>query len=310
MKVRKGFLLSYEKKLRRMIPFFVKVRSEDIVKTNPVDIGAVLVPTSQRWVEDRVEDTVDATIYRYTADWIDKSDPHNETIDPTIFSGDLVYTMYKDGRMFVDGTMLMEMTAPVDADGCTKYSVHLPYGFVENHPVLNASWSYGNVYGLNMVVQVNSIPITNAELNEDYTDQYPYHLVIWSRIQNTNARDELETFAQRVDPLFPGDMDQYLGYFPIHISYRGWWRPVQLPYVIPAEDYLLDLSGLYTTMGLIAMLSAPSQTLGKIVRSLANNTTVRNHGYYTEVDGIRWLLCTYQATGEIGYIREDMLIAQ
>lgn len=310
MKVRKGFLLSYEKKLRRMIPFFVKVRSEDIVKTNPVEIGAVLVPTSQRWIEDRVEDTVDATVYRYTAEWADKSDPHNETIDPTVFSGDLVYTMYKDGRMFIDGVLNMELIEETDSDGCFKYSVHLPYGFVEDHPVLNVTWAYGDVVGLNMVAQVDSVAITNAELSEEYTEKYPYHLIVWSCIKGTDAQIELGVFAQRVDPQFPNTVDQYLEHFPIRVSYRGWWRPVQLPNVVPAEDYLLDLAGLYTTTGLIAMLSAPSQTLGKIVRSLASKTVVQNHGYYTEVDGIKWLLCTYQATGEIGYIREDMLIPQ
>ena len=314
MKVRKGFLLTYEKKLRRMIPFFVKVRSEDIVKTDPVDIGAILVPTSMRWEEARVEDNVDVTIYKYTAKWSNKTDPHNETIDPAQFEGDLIYKMYKDGRMEVSGCLKMERISTESSSGLLGYSVHLPFAFPEENPNILATWKYGDYPGLTMVTAVDSVPITNAELSTEYTESYPYHFTIWLAWTGNDADSEelFKNLAMKADPYFNGNetVDDYLEHFTFNINYSGWWRAEKLPNVVPAESYEQDYAGLYVTTGMVALLSAPSTTLGVTVRALAMGTIVRNHGYYTESDGSIWLLCTYQSTNEIGYIQRDLLITQ
>lgn len=298
-----------------MIPFFVKVRSEDIVKTDPIKIDAVLTPTSMRWTEARVEDNVDVTVYKYTANWVGNDDPHHETVDPTIFEGELLYKMYKDGRMEVTGSLRMEPTGTDITANFIKYSIHLPFAFPEEKPQVSAKWKYADFPGLITTTNTDSIPISNAELNMDYTDSYPYHLNVWLAWPNSNSESDAALFklaAELSDPRFTEDMtiDNYLNHFTFNINYSGWWRAEKLPTIVPAESYNSDFAGLYTTTGMVAMLSAPSTTLGVTVRALAIDTTVRNHGYYTTVDGINWLLCTYQSTNETGYIREDLLIAQ
>lgn len=315
MKARKGFLLSYDKHLRELIPFFVKVRSEDIVKTDPVDIRSVLVQTSMRWQEERVEDNVDATIYRYTTEWADKDDAHNETVDPEKFKGDLTYKLYKDGRMEVTGWMKMEFIDSDPTTGLLNYTVHLPYAFAESNPALHASWKFANLPFLVTAVNVDSVAITNAELNIESTGTYPYHLNVmaaWPYSETGTEAALFKNLATKLDPDYtPGmTVDEYLYSPTFNINYSGWWRLEKLPDIAIAKSYDEGLSGLYKTTGLVNLLSAPSMVDGKIVRPLPIGIVVRNHGYYTEIDGTKWLLCTYQSTNETGYIPSDILVAQ
>lgn len=313
MKARRGFILCYNEATRTMIPFFVKVRSEDIVSTNPVEIDSVLVPTSSRWEESRVENNVDYTLYEYSADWSDKKDPHNETIDPEVFKGKLLYKLYKDGRMEVTGQLVMERIE--STSGTMRYSVHLPFAFVESSPIINAQWAYASIPNMIAVSTAESVAISNAELNKENTGEYPFHLNIWMNWLDSGSTASATAFnalAPTVDPLYKSGMvlDDYFKHFTFSINYSGWWRPEKLPDVVVAESFDEGFAGLYKTTGMVAMLSAPDAAAGITVRSLGVGTTVRNHGYYTAVDGVNWLLCIYQATNESGYIREDLLIPQ
>lgn len=313
MKARRGFLLAYDKDRRTMIPFFLKVRSDDIVPTNPVQIDSVLVPTSMRWEEVRVEEDVDVTVYKYAANWTDRHDVHNETVDPLKFTGELLYKLYKDGRMELYGDLDMEFMDTDTATGLLEYSVHLPYAFPEARPVFDADWKFVDLPDLIVASYVEAVPITNAELNKETgTNPYPYRLkalVGWDHGETGSKADRFKALALKLDPKYTSgkSISDYLRRFQLKLNYTGWWRPEKLPDVVVAESFDDQLVGLYTTIGMVAMLSCPSTTDGVTIRAIPMHATVRNHGYYTDVDGVRWLLCLYQATSENGYIPLSML---
>ena len=314
MKVRRGFLIAYDAALRKMIPFFVKVRSRDIIPDNPIDITAALTQTSTRWNLDRVEDSVDVTVYKYTANWTSKTDPNAETVGTDVCDGELYYYLYKDGRMEVRGSMRLSVSNVQAMLNNTvseyRYDIYLPFAFPEYNPRINTSWTYGAAAEASIATVVEKTKITNLLLNPGlsnatlYPSLFKTHMIV-----ATNRTPLTQDYAFSHDAEFgSGSADNYMrNRFPITFTYYGWWKPVPEVEIVNAESYDGVISGAYRTTGMVNLLSKPDSVYGEIIRPLQTGSVVRNYGYYTLRDGVRWFLMNYPATNERGYIPESLL---
>lgn len=315
MKVRRGFLLTYDKALRKMIPFFVKVRSRDIIADNPIEISSVLKPTSGLWNLDRVEDTVNATTYKYTAQWTSRENPQSERVGTDFGDCELIYTLYKDGRMDINGTLRVSRSSRQTIDSVDfsehRYDIYLPFAFPESKPEIHVSWKFGLFPECGMSNRVISTEISNLIMNPNLADKtkYPFLLNVYLYMDTEGAGVPMSSFVAQWDPKFTGsNLNSYHSEsFPIAISYSGWWKPIPEVEIENAKEYDGTIAGAYKTKGSVPLLSMPDATDGVIIRPLPGKTLVRNYGYYTTRDGVRWLLVVYPDTNERGYIQESAL---
>lgn len=314
MKVRRGFMLAYDVALRKMIPFFVKVRSRDIVPDNPIDITAALTQTSTRWNLDRVEDSVDVTVYKYTANWTSKTDPNAEAVGTDSCNGEIYYHLYKDGRMEVCGYIRSSVSNVQSMLSNTvseyRYDIYLPFAFPEDNPRINASWTYGSTAESSIAAVVEKAKITNLVLNPELANDTLYPSLFKTYVVTATTRTPLTqdyVFSHDAER-GSGSTDTYMrNRFPITFTYCGWWKPVPEIEIINPESYDGVISGAYRTTGMVNLLSKPDSVYGEIIRPLQTGSIVRNYGYYTSRDGVRWFLMNYPATNERGYIPESLL---
>jgi hypothetical protein len=307
MKCETGFMLAYDKDLKRMLPFFMKVRSSDIVKNTNVDIYSALTYTSGRWDLARQENGVDSVMYEFTADWDSDVDPNGGVVGSTKCKGSLSYYMYMDGRYEIHGYVRMNPVESTAISGNTDhhvYSVYLPFAFKEYHPMLRVGWAYGNTYELAIASQVDEAPITDLIINpsEDKT-KYPFllKLNVFDTGAGASALDELRKLA---DPDY-NDLsvhDYIMNAFPVTIDYRGYWRSHALDVEEP-QYYNEGYSGDYiTTPEETNLLTKPSLILGEIIETLPKETAVRCNGYYSTTGSTTWLYVVHTATNTTGYL--------
>ena len=294
MKVRKGWLVTLNEDTKKMIPFFVKVRSQDIISTDPIDITAALKQTSTRWNLVRKEDRTELTYYRYEANWNDSYDVNAETVGSDFMDSYIDYYLYKDGRLEVDGI--------IRASGV--------YTAIDEN--------YGSCTGLSTAVTISPAKITNQKLNLNLSDATEYNFLmkligilpanntLSSAIPLENIRTIMEANATYAE----ADYASYIKtYFPFHIHYNGFWRSHESVIIDEAESHDDSLTGTYLTTAPVNMLSG-ADTKSTKVRSLATKTSVKCFGYYTETEEGKFLLCQYQPTSQMGYILSDYLNKQ
>lgn len=309
MLCRKGWNIVYDTDSKRMIPFFTYVRSSDIVPTNPVDITTALVHTSTRWNEVRVEDSTGVTIYYYQANWDFPTDPNNEQVGSNSFDGELMYRMYKDGRMEIEGEMRVAR-ADTNAEGLSEYYVYLPFAFPEDTPKVGVEWIYGSTPDMAMAGTVASAQITNMQLNPTLsTEEYPF-LLKYYILPTTTDMPSFDTLRHLVEygDLKNLTLDDYMDKLPVKVSYQGWWRDPMTVDIDAATNQDASYVGLYRTTGMVTMISRPDELTGVSIRPLKKGITISCGGFYSVADdGVVWLLVTYTGTGEQGYVKTDML---
>lgn len=320
MKVRKGWILTYDDALRKMIPFFINVRSRDITPDNPITIDAALQHTSTRWTQYRVEDSVPVTVYKYTANWENTTDANGETVYSDWCDGNLTYYLYKDGRVELDGIIRLKASDISIGDIPEyTYTIALPYALPESNGVIETSWAYAPSPYFYISSTVEDMMIENAQINFNHTNTntYPFKLkTVVSRPDTTTAAMKLfQSMLDNCDSEYSdysnSDYSNALAYmadrFPIKIHYSGWWKDITTIVVDQPEAYDGEIAGTYKTNGMVSLLSKAGSDEGQVVRTLVVNTSLRNYGYYTKVDEVRWMLMVYEGTQETGFIPETLL---
>lgn len=319
MKARKGWLVSYNKDTKKMIPFFVKVRSQEIVPTDPINIEVALKQTSTRWKLKREEDRVDVTFYHYEADWNGLYDANAETVGSTFMDGYIDYYLYKDGRMQIDGVIRAsgEYVA-IDSNYATVTSnVYLPFAFKEI-PNIRTDFGLGVCQGLTTGATISPSIITNQKLNMDLTDTTEYNFLmnliaivpVNGEMDSAVPLEKIRSIVETNQAYSEADYIAYVrSYFPFHIHYDGFWRSKESVIITDAKSFDDSLSGTYLTMAPVNMLASASTKSTK-VRSLATKTSVNCYGYYTETSEGKFLLCQYAPSAQIGYILIDYLQKQ
>lgn len=317
MKVRKGWLITLNKYTKKMTPFFVNVRSEDIVITDPIEITAALKQTTTRWKLSRKEDRVDCTFYHYTAAWSDTFDANAEVVGSELMDAELDYYLYKDGRMEIDGYIRANGTYTAIDDNFASISsvIYLPFAF-ENVPKIRVGYEYGGGCNVDAVATVSGATITNQQLNLNGKDanEYNYVLKLTSivpvngTIASATPLVKIKDLAETEDRYKDADYKTYISsYLPLHISYKGFWRSAKSVEIMKPKSQDDTLSGTYSTKAPVNMYAGPGTTTER-VRSLGTKTNVQCSGYYTEINGEKFLYVLYSPTSQHGYIQLSYLI--
>jgi hypothetical protein len=76
--------------------------------------------------------------------------------------------------------------------------------------------------------------------------------------------------------------------------------------VLPAKSFSIAVAGKYTSKAELTLRCGPG-TGYTSVKTLAKGTTVRCYGFYSKVDGVRWLYVRATAVGTVGYADERLL---
>lgn len=142
MKIKQGWIMVKDSFTNKMIPFFLKVRSEDVVSTDTIKIDKVLQHTSLKWSEELVSDTIDSTVYKFTRNFSGSTgelDENGELSTACVENGVLYYHMFKDGRAHIEGEVQISNQGR-DGNGDTESSIKiidLPYAIKKSF--LNSS---------------------------------------------------------------------------------------------------------------------------------------------------------------------------
>ena len=131
MKCSKGFLTAKDPETKKEVPFFVKVRSKDIVVTTPIKIDEYLYKTSNNYTLESEYHGHDYSQYVF------------KNLNDPIIGGvtRIVYKLFRDGTLRIDGHSIVskfteltndgpnseEYFINVDADENRFYRIQLPY---------------------------------------------------------------------------------------------------------------------------------------------------------------------------------------
>lgn len=237
MKYRAGFLLCENKATRKMIPYFVKVRSEDIVPTDPVPIGDVLQHTSMRWDLIREVDETDATYYYFKQQYENpEEDTYGEVIPSNYLDATICYKLHKSGMLTVSGTFrtdgVLDSESSIDAMKALVYekTVHLPYALPIDNPLgynISAEYACGDIHLMSFGAAVKKTEITCNGINyglED-TNQYPFVLKVIQARKTEEGYNPLEEFKNSIDTGYEDvDVTTYgANYIPIRFEFKGFW---------------------------------------------------------------------------------------
>ena len=237
MKYRAGFLLCENKETKKMIPYFVKVRSEDIFPTNPVVIEDVLQHTSTRWELIRVVNETDATYYYFTQKYENPGeDTYGEVIPSNYLDARICYKLHKDGMMTVSGTFrtdgVLNEESSIDAMKALVYekTIHLPYALPVDNPLgydVSAKYANGDIHLMSFGATVARTEITSNGINyglED-TTQYPFVLKVIQARKTEEGYNPLAEFKNSMDSGYEDvDVTTYgAKYIPIRFEFNGFW---------------------------------------------------------------------------------------
>ena len=246
MLARRGWLTCFNDQSTTMIPFFVKVRSKDIVPTDTVDIDKVLTKCSLRWNLTEKEDRVDYTHYRFTANWDNASDPNAEVVGCDHMNSYIDYEMYKDGRMFVKWLGQVSGTLNTSDLDATKNNSHrefyipyaLPNGKIYN--TLDTKIVGGDLNSIMIGATLDPSVITNTELVAASTDEYNYKISmdVQAPTAVADAADLVwrSNYMSGVDQSVISEIatdttayNNYINrYMPVQFTYEGRWKDITI----------------------------------------------------------------------------------
>lgn len=225
MKALSGWLIAYNPDTEKMMPFFMKVRSQDIVSTNPVKIATVLKQISMRWKLTRYEDNCDFTFYEYSGVWVNDSDPNAEVVGNTYSDSVIRYTLYKNGYMTIDG--VLRVGGELQETGTQKYmkTLYLPFALPSNTLI---ELGIANAYtpDVTLVAAVQEDIISNQMLNLDNKDTTKYRCKLKISQVSTDAESSSISVLRTMDP--NGGADSYTDYMknhiPITFKMSAYWK--------------------------------------------------------------------------------------
>lgn len=236
----KGYLVAEDEKTHHMMPFFVKVRTEDIVSTNAVNINKVLTKTSERWDVVDVYDDTEKTIYQFRQSFSGTPvDPNAEVLYSTFLHADVTYVLHKYGKLEIYGVVRCNGNANPDF-GLERLAVDknilLPYAF-ELGPVpdgrskvLNANCNFGTIAQCSFTASINGTRIHNLHLNPELKDENEYLAMLRLEQITPNPKSEFKDLDFVRQTHEPGAYqtvkysDYLVNYLPIYFSYQGFWN--------------------------------------------------------------------------------------
>ena len=138
MKIKKGWMFVKDAVSNKMVPFFLKVRTEDIISTDQVPIAKALKHTSMKWNQELVSDDVNATVYKFTRNYSGKKstkDSNGETSTACVENGILYYYLFKDGRATISGQVQISNNERDGSgnDSSSIKTIDLPYAINESY---------------------------------------------------------------------------------------------------------------------------------------------------------------------------------
>lgn len=181
---------------KKISPFFVKVRNEDIMVTKKIDIDQCLHATSGLWYLDFEKQMTDMAIYQYSFKNItrDVGDPieHGEKLPAKNPDFKVIYKLYKSGYYEVECNFDFEMPEE-GANNQSVFVISLPYaltGVSSISPYLIPVNNYAKST-LCFEVELGMDKIENNVLSvNDDTNLYPYKICLYS-VWNTIMSSEV-----------------------------------------------------------------------------------------------------------------------
>ena len=312
MKAYRGLLTAYNPDTKKMHPFFLRVRSEDIISSNPIQIDSALKETSTRWKLERFEDDVDVSYYRFIANWSTRNDSNAETVSSDYSDSEIAYYLWKDGRMDIEGTIRVSSYDGKDLEDAIDnnfhglpYKIWLPFAMQEND-IFQTTFALGDCYGVTTYSYLESDTIKNQKLNPhgNDKDKYLYGLNLFAVVPKDTDTSIFEKMrkAAEVDSYRNLKHDEYMKQrFPFHISYRGYWRSAVDGEVQNPTSINDEYAGWWAVEKQTPMRPTTSTT-SSIIRNLEVGVKVRNYGYYAKSGDKVYLFVTLTATNQVGYV--------
>ena len=237
MKCFRGWLLGRNIHTKKMVPFFVRVRSEDIYPTDAINPDEVLQPTSTRWTVSKAYNQSHHTIYYYTQSFdFALIDPFGEEIPSSYLDAVVRYDFDKDGILTVDGHIRVsgeKLTGlsklPDTTNEVYKKQIYLPYALpthISPGYWVNADCEYGHINNMSFVAKLGRRMITNTKINPNHTDtkEYPFAIEIYQSREIVNGHSPIWEYKELVD-----SNSEDIGIYtersiPIHFHYDGFWK--------------------------------------------------------------------------------------
>lgn len=149
MKCFKGFVTTKDPETKKEVPFFVKVRSKDIVVTTPIKINDYLYKTSNDYTLESEYHGHDYSQYVF-------KNLHDSTIGGYTR---VVYKLFRDGTLRIDGHSSVSKFTKLtnDAGGSERdyvfsvadenrfYRIQLPYSISPTVSLSSDNWFYNSI---------------------------------------------------------------------------------------------------------------------------------------------------------------------
>ena len=164
MKCSKGFLTAKDPETKKEVPFFVKVRSKDIVVTTPIMINNYLYKTSNDYTLESEYHGHDYSQYVF------------KNLNDSTTGGytRVVYKLFRDGTLRIDGrSSVSKFTKLTDngpgseenyisnvADKTRFYRIQLPYSISPTVPLSSDNWIHNKskpVYSISCMHELQAI---------------------------------------------------------------------------------------------------------------------------------------------------------
>lgn len=164
MKCFKGFVTTKDPETKKEVPFFVKVRSKDIVVTTPIMINDYLYKTSNDYTLESEYHGHDYSQYVF------------KNLNDSTIGGEtrVVYKLFRDGTLRIDGRSRVSKFTKLtdDATGCEEYfifaiadenrfyRIQLPYSITPTISLSSDNWRYNKsqpVYSISCMYELQAM---------------------------------------------------------------------------------------------------------------------------------------------------------
>lgn len=230
MKVENGWLIKYNPFTKKMIPFFIRVRSRDIVSVDPVIPEDVLKRVSTRWQLVQYKDCCDFTFYEYLGSWVNNSDPNAEVVGNSYSQSTIRYKMYKNGFFEVDGTIIIDGKLNSAANNQYDYTktFYLPFAIPKRENIV-VTTEGGQIEGVSISASLTQDKVTNQQLNPDVADTTKHWCLVTLRQITPSATNTMMDILRNSAKDGAGDNYQNFvaAHLPVHFKITSYWKSTQ-----------------------------------------------------------------------------------
>lgn len=221
MRISKGWLLHKDEETKREVPFFLKVRNEDIVNTKSIEIDQILTKTSELWRLDNSATGTDVSIYSFlTIDDIKNFSAgqmtgFKEKMPIRGFNGEATYILYGTGYYEVFLSFTIETPSTPGMQDVFNipipYEIKSPIAITPNTIVMDPS-------NLAFTFRLGKDKIENTMLNQKNTGSYVYKVCGKSFSFTFPSCSVGSTSSAGNTPT------SYVEKYPINLSIKGIWK--------------------------------------------------------------------------------------